>query len=109
MSEQLESRVARIESDVEHVKTNTANLVVELRRTNERIDATNRHIEGIRETLVQKTDGALGRLGEKFDRLDKSLDGLLEDIRSAKIWGLFLYFTLAGGLLILIARTFEWI
>src|ERR1700742_2862288 len=39
MSEELEVRVARIESDVEHIKVNTADLRVELRRTNDKIDA----------------------------------------------------------------------
>jgi predicted nuclease with TOPRIM domain len=38
MSDQLGERVARIESDVEHIKEVTTDLRVELRRTNDKID-----------------------------------------------------------------------
>jgi archaellum component FlaC len=38
MSDQLGGRVARIESDVEHIKEVTTDLRVELRRTNDKID-----------------------------------------------------------------------
>jgi hypothetical protein len=44
MSDQLEVRVARIESDVQHINEVTTDLRVELRRTNERIDVTNKRI-----------------------------------------------------------------
>jgi chromosome segregation ATPase len=131
VSEPLESRVARIESGVEHVKTNTENLVVELRRTNDRIDATWHRIEGARELLATKSDGVRQELGEKIDgvreelgerieRVDKKVDGvreglsekidkLREDLSAARIWAVLLYLTLAAGLLSVIARAFKWV
>jgi chromosome segregation ATPase len=80
MSEPLESRVARIESAVEYVKTNTENLVVELRRTNDRIDTTWLRIDGAREMLVTKSDGVRGELGDKIEGVDKKVDGVRQEL-----------------------------
>ena len=95
MSDVLESRVARIESDVEHIKTDTAELRVELRRTNDRI-------EEVRESLTSKIESVR-------DELSKKIDGLKDKLHSLTIWALLLYVTLAGGLLTVIARAFKWI
>jgi len=83
MSDQLEVRVARIESDVQHIKEVTTDLRVELRRTNDKIDA-----------LDAKVDG-------KFD-------GLKDKLHSVTIWALLLYIALAGSLLTVLAKGFKW-
>ena len=51
MIEQLETRVARIESDVQDINADTADLRVELRRTNDKTDATDKRIEEVRNSL----------------------------------------------------------
>jgi predicted nuclease with TOPRIM domain len=79
MSDQLGERVARIESDVEHIKEVTTDLRVELRRTNDKIDA----------------------FGGK-------LDGLKDKLNSMATWAVLLYVALAGGLLTVMAKGFNW-
>ncbi len=95
MSESAESRIARIESDVQHIRADTADLRVELRRTNDRID-------GLRDDLTGRIDGLR-------EDLTGRIDGLKEKLHSLTTWALLLYFTLAGGLLTVIARAFKWI
>ena len=88
MSEPVESRIARIESHVEHLDEVTTDLRVELRRTNDKIDAG-------------------------FQRLDKKIDDFYKELKdklhSLSLWALLLYITLAGGLLTVIARAFKWV
>ena len=124
MSDHVESRIARIESDVQHIKTDTADLRVEQRRTNDKIDVTNKRIEEVRDSLSTKMDAGYKELSEKIDSGDKELGSdykelskkiddvhhsLKDKLHSMTVWALLLYVTLAGGLLTIIARAFKWI
>ena len=80
MSDQLEVRVARIESDVEHIKNHTADISVELRRTNDRIDGTNKRIDEARDSLTAKIDGVRDSLTAKIDTVRDSLTAKIEAV-----------------------------
>ena len=106
MSDQIEVRVARIESDVQHINEVTTDLRVELRRTNERIDGTNKRIEEVRDVLTKKIDDKSDALEKKFDN---KFDGLKDKLHSVTVWALLLYIALAGTLLTVLAKGFKWI
>ena len=95
MAEPVESRIARIESHVEHLDEVTTDLRVELRRTNDKIDAGFQRLD-------KKIDDGHKELNQKFD-------GLKDKLHSLSLWALLLYITLAGGLLTIIGRAFKWI
>lgn len=113
MSDQIEVRVARIESDVQHINEVTTDLRVELRRTNERIDGTNKRIEEVRDVLTTKIDDKSDALEKKFDgkfdALDKKFDSLKDKLHAVTVWALLLYIALAGTLLTVLAKGFKWI
>jgi chromosome segregation ATPase len=135
MSEPVESRIARIESHVEHIDAVTTDLRVELRRTNDRIDVTNTKMETGFKELNKKIDDGYKELNKKVDdgykelrgdykELNKKVDDGLQAVNkkiddvhhslkdklfSMTVWALLLYVTLAGGLLTIIARAFKWI
>ena len=117
VSDPLESRVARIESDVEHIKEVTTDLRVELRRTNDRMDAgfqaVNKKIDDGYKELNKKIDDGLQAATKKTDDVHHSLrdriDSVNNKLNSMALWALLLYVTLAGGLLTVIARSFKWI
>jgi peptidoglycan hydrolase CwlO-like protein len=117
MSDPVETRIARIESDVEHIAANTADLRVELRRTNDKIDdglqKLNKKIDDGHKELSNKIDGNYKDLSNRMDSNYKDLmardDSLKDKLHSLSLWALLLYFTLAGGLLTVIARAFKWI
>ena len=113
MSDAVESRIIRMESDIQHIMGDTADLRVELRSTNDRIDVTNQRIEEVRDSLTTKFEDGYKELGKRIDDNYKELlgriDGLKDKLHSFTVWALLLYFTLAGGLLTVIARAFKWI
>jgi hypothetical protein len=126
VSDQLEVRVARIESDVQHIKEVTTDLRVELRRTNDKIDALDVKVDGkfsALETKVDgkfsavdgkfsalegKVDGKFSAVDGKFSALEGKLDGLKDKLHSVTVWALLLYIALAGSLLTVLAKGFKW-
>jgi hypothetical protein len=91
MDEPIQVQIARLESDVQHIQTDVSDIKTDLRRTNDKIDATNDRVDALR------------------DRVDQGFREVRQDIASAKIWAMGLYFALAGGLLLVMAKGFKWI
>jgi hypothetical protein len=123
VSDQLEVRVARIESDVQYIKEVTTDLRVELRRTNDKIDALDVKVDGKFSASDVKVDakfsalegkvdgkfGALeGKVDAKFSALEGKLDGLKDKLNSVTVWALLLYIALSGSLLTVLAKGFKW-
>ena len=80
----VEARIARLESDVAHLRSDMADVKNDLRTLRDRVDA-------------------LGAdLNAKFAILK-------DEIHSAKLWALLLYFAFAGGMYATMARGFGWL
>ena len=82
MSEPVESRIARIESHVEHINTVTTDLHVELRRANDRIDVTNTKMETGFKELNKKIDDGYKELNKRVDDGHKELRSEYRELRS---------------------------
>jgi uncharacterized protein YlxW (UPF0749 family) len=78
------SQIAELRADVRHIQSDVADIKVELRATNQRIDS-----------LRQVVD-------QRFEQLKDSL-------ASAKIWALGLYIALAGSIFYVLAHGFKWL
>ena len=108
VNDQLEVRVARIESDVQHIKEVTTDLRVELRRTNDKIDALDVKVDGKFSAVDGKFSALEGKVDGKFSTLEAKLDGLKDKLHSVTVWALLLYIALAGSLLTVLAKGFKW-
>lgn len=108
VSDQLEVRVARIESDVQHIKEVTTDLRVELRRTNDKIDALDVKVDGKFSAVDGKFSALDAKVDGKFSALEGKLDGLKDKLHSVTVWALLLYIALAGSLLTVLAKGFKW-
>ena len=108
VSDQLEVRVARIESDVQHIKEVTTDLRVELRRTNDKIDALDVKVDGKFSAVDGKFSALDAKVDGKFSALEGKLDGLKDKLHSVTVWALLLYIALAGSLLAVLAKGFKW-
>ena len=108
VSDQLEVRVARIESDVQHIKEVTTDLRVELRRTNDKIDALDVKVDGKFSAVDGKFSALDAKVDGKFSALEGKLDGLKDKLHSVTVWVLLLYIALAGSLLTVLAKGFKW-
>jgi hypothetical protein len=102
----MEARIARIESDVAHLKTDVADVKVDLRAVRDKMDEMDVRLNG----KMDETDVRLSRkMDTGFARINARLDGLKDEISSAKTWGVMLYVPLAGMMLSVMARGFGWI
>ena len=138
MDEQIHAQIARLESDVQHIHTVVSDIKVDLRRTNDKIDATNSRVDvlrdkleqgfrevnarvdGVQERLTGKIEGVRGELTQKIESvredLTQRIEGVREDltsvrhdIASMKVWAMGLYFALASSLLFVMAKGFKWL
>jgi peptidoglycan hydrolase CwlO-like protein len=101
MDDTLKVQVARLESDVQHILTDVADIKVELRRTNDRLDKLDAKIDGVDNSLNAKIDGLDKRLTDK-------IDGVRQELSSMKVWALGMYITLSSSLLFVMAKGFHW-
>ena len=138
MDEQIHAQIARLESDVQHIHIVVSDIKVDLRRTNDKIDATNSRvdvlrdkleqgfrevnarvdgvqerltgkIEGVREELTQRIESVREDLTQKIEGVREDLTSVRHDIASMKVWAMGLYFALAGSLLFVMAKGFKWL
>jgi chromosome segregation ATPase len=88
MDEQIQAQIARLESDVQHIHTVVSDIKVDLRRTNDKIDATNSRVDVLRDKLEQgirdvstRMDGLHQKQAEKSEGVRQDLLQKIEDVR----------------------------
>ena len=84
----MEARIARIESDVGHLRTDVSDIKADLRIRFDRVDT---------------------RIDRLESKLDTKIDALTQTELRAQIWALLLYVALAAGILGAMARGFGWL
>ena len=84
----MEARIARIESDVGHLRTEVSDIKADLRTRFDRVDT---------------------RIDRLESKLDTKIDALTQTVFRAQIWALLLYIALAAGILGAMARGFGWL
>lgn len=80
----MEARIARLESDVAHIGSDMAEVKSDIRTLRDRIDALDL-------------------------RLSAKIDALKDELHSAKVGALLLYFAFAAGMYATMARGFGWL
>jgi hypothetical protein len=91
----MEERIARLESNVEHIQGDIGEIKVDLRALRDKMD-----------TMYTGLSGRIDNLGTTLDGKHESLN---DRIASIRLWALLLYGALAATLLSTMARGFGWI
>jgi hypothetical protein len=91
----MEARIARLESDVGHIRADLADVKSDLRGLRDRVDVMTMK-------LSERVEAVNAQIGAR-------IDGLRDEIHSAKIWAVLLYLALAAGMYATMARGFGWI
>jgi hypothetical protein len=106
MEEREGDRIARLEANVGHIQSDVADLKVELRRTNDKIDKLSTDLVGRIDGVEKRLDGKIDSVAEKLgDKIAALKDGLA----SFKVWAISLYTAQAAALLFVMAKGFKWL
>lgn len=116
----MEARIARLESDVGHMRSDLAEVKADVRILRDKMDVTgirlSERIDNLGARLDDKIDKSNSSLGARIDELNAGLnglnvrfDGVKDSITAAKTQALLLYVALAGGMFGTMARGFGWI
>jgi uncharacterized coiled-coil protein SlyX len=123
----VEERLARLESNVEHIQSDVSEMKIDIRRLNDKIDGLDQRlcakIDGGDQKLSDKTDGVEQRLCAKIDGVDQKLSDKIDSLKDQisglalttekshsqlRIWAMTFYISMAGGLLTLLGRSLHW-
>ncbi len=98
LEETVEERVARLEVNVEHMRSDISDIKIDVRRLNYKIDGVNRDLTG-------KIDAVDQKLSAKIDSLIQAIADLKIGRALDRVWWLLM----SGALLGIMARAFKWI
>lgn len=129
--EAMEERVARLEIHVEHIRTDVADIKVDIRRLDAKIDGVEQRlsakIDGVDQRLSAKIDSLDVKLCGKMDsgdsKLDGKIDGLeqrmlakfdvvmqaLTDLKVGRAFDRVWFLLMSAALLGIMGRAFKWI
>lgn len=109
----VEARIATVESDVRHIRSDIAEIKVDIRRLDDKIEGVRTSLDGkiesLRTSLEGRIEGVRTELGGRIDGVQRDIRELTASFASAKVWALLLYFGLAATLLGVMARGFGWL
>jgi hypothetical protein len=98
MEDPMEERVAKLEANVEHIRSDVSDIKTDVRRLNDKIDGVNKDLSG-------KIDGVNKDLSGKFDTVIQAIADLKIGRALDRVWWLLM----SGALLGIMARAFKWI
>jgi uncharacterized protein YoxC len=94
----MEERVAKLEANVEHIRSDVSDIKTDVRRLNDKIDGVNKDLSG-------KIDGVNRDLSGKIDTVIQAIADLKIGRALDRVWWLLM----SGALLGIMARAFRWI
>jgi uncharacterized protein YoxC len=94
----MEERVAKLEANVEHIRSDVSDIKTDVRRLNDKIDGVNKDLSG-------KIDGVSKDLSGKIDTVIQAIADLKIGRALDRVWWLLM----SGALLGIMARAFKWI
>ena len=108
----LRMQLAELRTDVHYIKSDVADIKVELRATNRRSDelkdSLTERIETVSASLNQRIDELRDSLTERSDKLrddlSERIDKLKDSLHTSRIWAFGLYVSL----LFVLAKGFKW-
>jgi len=127
----VEERIAILESDVRHIRSDVSDVKVDLRRLNDKVEGLGQQLGGKIDEVDKHLGGRIDALGDKIDgkidEVDKRLGGKIESLKDSlanlalameksfaelkiaraldRVWWLLMSAAMLG----IMARAFKWI
>jgi chromosome segregation ATPase len=80
----VEERVARLEANVEHIRSDISDMKIDLRRLNDKVESIDQKlitkIDGVEQRLITRIDGVEQRLSAKIDSVDEKLTSKIDSV-----------------------------
>ena len=123
----LEERVARLEANVEHIQKDVADIKIDIRRLNDKMESVDQKlstkIESADQKLSAKIDSVDQKLSAKIDSVKDSVAALainmeksfanaeksIAALHSARAFDRVWWLLMSGALLGVMARAFKWL
>ena len=103
---QAEARIARLESNVSHIRSDLADVKVDVRAMRNRVDDLGEkhtdRLAALDNKLCTRMDALEVRLTDRMDKLERG-------VASAKVWALMPFIAQAAAVYGTLARTMGWI
>jgi hypothetical protein len=100
--EPVEDRIATLEADVRHIRTDVADTKIYIRRLNDKID-------GVEQRLTGKIDEVDRRLTDKIASLTLSMEKSFAELKIGRALDRVWWLLMSAALLAVMARGFKWI
>jgi phage shock protein A len=94
----VEERVARLEANVEHIRSDISDMKIDIRRLGDKVDAVDQKVSAKIDNMDQK-------LSTKIDSVVQAIAELRIGRALDRVWWLLM----SGALLGIMARAFKWI
>ena len=94
----MEERVAKLEANIEHIRSDVSDIKTDVRRLNDKIDGVNRDLSGKIDTVNKDLSG-------KIDTVMQAIADLKIGRALDRVW----WPLMSGALLGIMARAFKWI
>jgi phage shock protein A len=105
LEDPLEERVARLEANVEHIQKDVAEMKIDIRRLDNKIDSVKDSVTALALKMEQSFAAVEKSLGEMRVSAEKAFSRLHVARAFDRVWWLLM----SGALLAVMARAFKWI
>jgi len=105
----VEDRLGKVEAHIEHMRSDIADLKIDVRRLNDRLDDVDIRLGGKVEAATAKTDEVDKRLTGKIDDLRSTMDKEFRKLDRERLYDRVWYLLIAGTFLSVMAHGFKWL
>ena len=101
----LEERVARLEANVEHIQKDVADMKLDIRRLDNKIDSVKDSVTA----LALKMEQSFAAVDKSFGAMQVSIEKSFSKLHVARAFDRVWWLLMSGALLAIMARAFKWI
>jgi predicted nucleic acid-binding Zn-ribbon protein len=111
--EPVEDRIATLEADVRHIRTDVADTKIDIRRLNDKIDGVEQRLtaklDEVNQRLTGKIDEVDRRLTDKIASLTLSMEKSFAELKIGRALDRVWWLLMSAALLAVMARGFKWL
>jgi phage shock protein A len=105
----VEERVARLEANVEHIRSDVSDMKTDIRRLGDKIDSVDQKLSSKIDSMDQKFSSKFDNMDQKFSSKFDSVLQAIAELRIGRALDRVWWLLMSGALLGIMARAFKWI